>query len=1168
MNSTRFSIRLWLCAGLLIFSLPPLLAAPKAAAPVTLATLLARHKRAITVSGSAPAQKMATETVYAINASGLSGSLTEWDAPPKRSRVEMALGPLRQIEADNGTIAWQQDATGNVRIVRGAELVASRAATSFSIEGYDPLKKSQRGAVTLRPKRDPATGDYILDVAPKGGAKQVVYISPKTYLVTKMIAVKGGISGTIKILSYGIFNGQRIPSHLQIQYAGLPLAVSATLVRAQLIAHADPSLFAAPASTADCDFLGPSDPVSATIPFSNAHDEIILPVEINGQSLHFILDSGAGASFITADAAKQLGLTSAAALFAFGYGGTSATGLASHATVELAGKVRLKNQNLYVISDPNVTEMLSAWGVDGALGYDLLARLTATIDYAGNTLTLIKPTSYTAPAKDVADIPLNLEMHVPRVAANIDGKAVGEFMLDTGDSGGVHLYDRYAKANGLLPNRRDSKTQLKTGAGIGGLITEDISPGHTLKLGGKVVRNIAVATTTDPGISRISGDAGGIGNQALSRFLVTFDYAHARVLLQDPGAQSGQPSYITTPQVSFAASRNTGKNAAMTTAEFLARHLKAIGGRKAVMAIHSTKITQTVETGGLKGTETGIYKSPDKVLDLLKLGITNTAQGYDGKTAWLRETNGSVRMLGDDELRDLRLQLYINTNSYVLPEEGIPGTTTLRPKREPGTGDYILDVKPKDGKPGVLYVDPKSFLIVKEEEYDDNILETTTFSHYKAVDGVQFPFALRTTNGNARYDQVFHVTEVKNNVAAPDSLFAPPATSDRNAAFTKPGATTASTAFTLDDGEISIPAQINGQPFRLYLDSGASGLALSQNVADSLHLKQNGTLEARGYGGSTDLHPVIVDTLEIPGAVRLSNVAAVSIALPPGIGQSADGPIAGFIGYDLLSRYVTKIDYAARRITFTDPAAFQPTPADGKPLSLNLDNDLPSVTAQFDDLPAAQFLLDTGDVSALRLYGPYVTQNGLREKYPKEIPSVGGGIGGESKSQLAKTDKFTIAGVTLHGIPTEFSLDSKGGASQLLAGSLGSGLLSRFIVTFDYPHGRVFFAPTPEASKPYDTREFGLTITSVKDDKDRPHIVIIDLDADSPAARAGLLLYDQILEIDGQPVKTMSLAEVRKILSPAGGADTHTLALYSPKGERRTIKVTLYDPLAAAEDTK
>ena len=97
-------------------------------------------------------------------------------------------------------------------------------------------------------------------------------------------------------------------------------------------------------------------------------------------------------------------------------------------------------------------------------------------------------------------------------------------------------------------------------------------------------------------------------------------------------------------------------------------------------------------------------------------------------------------------------------------------------------------------------------------------------------------------------------------------------------------------------------------------------------------------------------------------------------------------------------------------------------------------------------------------------------------KYPHGIPTVGGGIGGVSAARLTRVRSFTVAGLTLRGVPTDFSLDTKGGASQVDAGSIGSALLARFVVTFDYPHGRVFFAPGPDSLRPFDTRTSGLTL--------------------------------------------------------------------------------------------
>ena len=593
----------------------------------------------------------------------------------------------------------------------------------------------------------------------------------------------------------------------------------------------------------------------------------------------------------------------------------------------------------------------------------------------------------------------------------------------------------------------------------------------------------------------------------------------------------------------------------LTLAELLRRHLAALGGKDKVEAITSTRVTAKVETGGITGTVVTLFAVPDKEFEEDKLGILDISQGYDGTVAWRRDTNGNTRLLGEDEVKNLRNQIFFDTNSYVIPGR-ISGKMTLRPQPDPVTGDYVIDAVPDGGKPTSLYIDPKTFLIVREQHKDDDVTVSTFYGDYHAVDGVQFPFAQHTTNGNTRYDIRLTVTALENNMAAPDGMFHEPTASAR-ATFVTPGATSATVPFDFDDGEIGVDVSVNGQPGRVFLDSGASGIALSKATADALKLPQSGFLEARGYGGSADLLPVKVHTFEIPGAVRLTDIAAVAIPLPPALNSFLAQPVAGFVGYDLLSHFVVRIDYVKRQITFIAPDSFTPTAADGQAVPIGLDNDIPTLTAQLDALPPARYLIDTGDEAFLRLYGPYVAQNKLDRKYPRGVPTVGGGIGGVSAARLTRVQSFTVDGQTLRGVPTDFSTDAKGGASELDAGSIGSALLARFVVTFDYPHGRLFLASTSDSLRPFDTRTSGLTLGLTGD----KHIVVQAVNPNAPVQFSGVRAFDQIVSVDGTPASQLGLSGVRHLLSGEGGRAAHVAVVQAPVGPPRTVRVPLYDPL-------
>ncbi len=1142
----------------------------------TLAQVLARH-RAASATPAARKDKAAHRIVYALAAGGLTGTMTTYQATPRKSRMEMALGPLAMTTGTDGHVTWEQDGSGNVRILGGEELTERTADTGFSLEAFDPAQNPSGAAVTLRPALDPETGCYVVDVKPKNGSQQTVYLDPKTYLVRRTVERKGGLTGTVSVLAYTLKDGTQIPSRLAIQYAGLPLTVEAVLKSAARMPAVTAAFFAPPKPVKDWQFLGAGPRRAATLPFSTDNNEVIVPVTVNGHTLRFLLDSGSGTAFVTEGGAKAAGLVVQGDLPALGYGGAAATGLAADTTLEIGDAVRLSHVTLHVIKDPAITRLLSERGqVDGAVGYEVFARMTVSVDYARKTLTLTDPSVAPPPQTAGAAVPLKLENRVPTVLASVDGKAPGRFLVDTGDSGGAHLYTQYAAANGLLPKAGDPAATTRQGIGVGGQMTETLSPNHSLQVGAVRVPGVTLSTIGGPGISQVSSQAGGIGNGFLSRFTVTFDYARGRLFLR-PGEPAQVPPAPNNGGVRGAKAEMEGASflappflgaggnflilaaaPPMTLKTLLQKHLAALGGADALQAIKSTKITSDVLTGGIHGTITTVYAAPGKEFEEDKLGILDSTQGYDGKTAWQKDSSGNVRDLAGEELKDLRVQLFFDTNSYLLPGR-LPGTLSLRPGTEPRTGNYLVDAFPEGGKKSTVFFDPKTFMIVKEQHLDDDVLVTTAYSDYRLVDGTPFPFHTVTTNGNSRYDIVGQALKIENNVPLTPGLFEKPAGA-ANFAFVQPGATSATVPFDLDDGEIGLEVKINGRTERVFLDSGAGGIALSQTAATALGLKSEGFLEVRGYGGSTDQHPIRIDSLEVPGAVKLTAVTGIAIDLPEPLDNYFARPLAGFIGYDLLAHFVVRVDYAHKQMTFIQPDAFHPSPADGTALPLTLDSNLPTVTARVDSLPPARFLIDTGDAdAAVRLFGPYVARYGLDKKYPRGAVAVGGGIGGVSRARRTRIGSLTVAGQTLRDIPADFSLDTKGGASQVNAGSLGSRLLSRFTVTFDYPHSRVFFAPVGPKSA-FTTRTTGITLMETKDPAGRAHLAVAEILPGAPALTAGLRVFDEVLTIDGKPAGQVGLAEARRRLSALSGPP-HRLSVQSAVGKPRTVVAGVFDPL-------
>ncbi len=599
----------------------------------------------------------------------------------------------------------------------------------------------------------------------------------------------------------------------------------------------------------------------------------------------------------------------------------------------------------------------------------------------------------------------------------------------------------------------------------------------------------------------------------------------------------------------------------LTLPEVLTRHLQALGNPQNHAPVPSERVTGTIQADGLTGTYVTVFKGHDRYWSEEKIGLEDQTYGSDGKVTWERDANGSVRLLSSEELKNDRNGEYVNSVSYALPQR-MAGAVTLRPQTERRTGDYVLDIVPDGGRPATLFLDPKTFLIAKEQHRDDDRLITTEYSNYKSINGEMTAGTRRISGGDRRFDVVYTLTDDQFGVEAPDSLFAMPP-SPKNYQWEHPNATSATIAFDGDDQAIKLYVGINGRPAFIMLDSGASTMALAKFAADTLHLQHQGTMEARGYGGSTNIYPVKLDTFELPDGLLFRDITATAIDLPYGFDIASSVPTVGLLGYTLLSRFVVKIDYGSQEVTLLDPDGWTPGPSDGQPLPMELEGNVPTVSASFDGLPQKRFLIDTGDSGCVHLYAPYVADNKLSAKYANGIKVYEMGVGGVAPARRVRARSFSLAGTDLRSVPTDLALDDKAGASRNLAGALGHQFLSRFVVTFDYPHQRIFFAACPQTQKPFDTRTFGVYLVEVGDDyaKTKRHIVVVGVDPKSPAFDAGLSPDDVITQVDGQSAETLGLAEVRRLLSPDGGKDVRELSVIGARGGTGKVRVRMYDPL-------
>ena len=346
---------------------------------------------------------------------------------------------------------------------------------------------------------------------------------------------------------------------------------------------------------------------------------------------------------------------------------------------------------------------------------------------------------------------------------------------------------------------------------------------------------------------------------------------------------------------------------------------------------------------------------------------------------------------------------------------------------------------------------------------------------------------------------------------------------------------------------VAVEGTVNGQPLRLILDTGAGTNVLTPEAAKRLGLTlTNASFQVKGAGNEL----MTVKQAKIPevrfGTARLKNLSAVVVALPAAL----EGD--GLLGFDLFNRFVTTLDYASKTVTFSPPG----TRPGGTPVPLRINNSLPEIEASIDGI-RGWFRLDTGAGDALTLFAPFVEKNKLREKYPNRIETiVGRGVGGLLKGDMTRMESFTLGGYTIEKLPVDLSRQT-GGAffDESVAGNVGSTLLKRFVVTFDYSGNRLFLTRGPLFRAPFELNRSGLSL-----DFEGGKVSVVAVIPKSPGDEVGLKEGDMVTALDGRPIAEFKPGTVRAALRRKPGS-TLKLSVQSAEAAPREVLLTLRDLL-------
>lgn len=278
--------------------------------------------------------------------------------------------------------------------------------------------------------------------------------------------------------------------------------------------------------------------VSKKIRFELINNLMIVPLEVNGTELSFILDSGVNKPilFNLADQ-DSVELKNVSTIKLKGLGtGEPIEALRSQGNAFRLGSMYNPSQDVYVVLDKGMNfSPALGYTVHGIVGYDIFKDHVVEINYSGQFLRFHQPEHYSPRTKRKSvTLPLDVRRNKAFLEASVvvqnDRQVPVNLLLDTGSSDAVWLF-RDDEEGLTLP---DVHYEEFLGQGLSGIIYGKRTQIKELQIGPYVLRDAKAAfpdMESFQGIANLRDRNGSLGGDVLKRFNMVLNYPAGTITL-------------------------------------------------------------------------------------------------------------------------------------------------------------------------------------------------------------------------------------------------------------------------------------------------------------------------------------------------------------------------------------------------------------------------------------------------------------------------------------------------------------------------------------------------------------------------------------------------------------------------------------------------------------
>lgn len=338
--------------------------------------------------------------------------------------------------------------------------------------------------------------------------------------------------------------------------------------------------------------------------------------------------------------------------------------------------------------------------------------------------------------------------------------------------------------------------------------------------------------------------------------------------------------------------------------------------------------------------------------------------------------------------------------------------------------------------------------------------------------------------------------------------------------------------FEMDGAHILVYGSVNGSeqiPFTF--DTGGSTSLIDTEKAKDIGLEISGKTQGLGASGPIDFNYSLGNTLVIGDLVfEQSMFVTTSLAQLRDFGSKT----YGVLGYQEISKYVIKIDYEKKKLTFYDKDQYS---YDGKGMKIpiGLEMQIPSITCTLQLADGTNvtgsFLIDTGAALYGSMNTPSVIKYKAVESLAKSYEIEAAGASGNFKMTSGRIGSLSLGNETFDDLPFTFNSATSGAlASSSYVGIIGNRIMRRYNIVLDYSRKKLILEPNVFHMEKYKVNASGILTTTNSEGR----LVVKEIIKGSPADRAGIKTDDIITSVNKIKGVAKNRSKIRELFEEDG----------------------------------